>query len=106
VADSFVQYGVFCPLYWLLLSWGIGAVYVRAKTGNNPGWLFSYAGFICASHWLVSQSLAAAFVPVMFFEIAPLCFLVVFTFYPGGEKARKVRRRPVRQEVPQPAVQS
>jgi hypothetical protein len=107
VADAFAQYGVFCPLFWLLLSWGMGAVYVRARLGENPHWFFCYIGFICASHWLVSQGFTDAFVPCMFFEAVPL---VVFTFFnllpePKGRTA-KARRGAVRYQSSKPALQA
>jgi hypothetical protein len=86
VADTFVQYGVFCPFFWLLLSWGMGAVYIRARIVQSPRWLFCYIGFICASHWLVSQSLAAAFVPGMFFQIVPVVVFLVLDS--SGGRAR------------------
>ena len=92
VADTFVQYGVFCPLFWFFLSWGMGAVYVRARNANSPRWLFCYVGFICASHWLVSQSLSAAFVPCMFFEIVPIMVFVALD--PAGlQRAQSGPRR-------------
>ena len=31
VADTFVQYGVFCPGFWFLLSWAFGAVYRKGS---------------------------------------------------------------------------
>lgn len=98
VADTFVQYGVFCPLFWLLLSWGMGAVYVRARIGRSPRWLFCYVGFICASHWLVSQSLAAAFVPGMFFQAVPV--IVFFLLDPPFNRAV----RPLRSRRPAPPL--
>jgi len=106
VADTFVQYGFFCPLFWFGLSWCLGKAYVRARAGNNPRWLFCYIGFICASHWLISQSVAAAFVPGMFFQVVPL---VVFTFVGHDRKqeaiAVKGRRRSSRYQMPQQAAQ-
>jgi hypothetical protein len=105
-ADTFVQYGIFCPLFWLGLSWGMGVVYVRARVYDSPRWLFCYVGFICASHWLVSQGLSAAFVPGMFFQAVPL---VVFAFAGRGSKheviAVKGRRRSSRYQIPQRATQ-
>jgi hypothetical protein len=91
VADTFVQYGILCPIFWLLLSWGMGAVYVRARYGNSPRWLFCYVGFICASHWLVSQSLSAAFVPGMFFQVVPL--LVFAALDPARQRDEPAPRR-------------
>jgi hypothetical protein len=75
VADSFLQYGVFCPLFWFVLSLCFALVYTKALASRAPWWLFSYVGFLCASHWLVSQSFSAAFVPAMYFEVVPLCLL-------------------------------
>jgi hypothetical protein len=108
VADTFVQYGIFCPLFWLALSWGMGTVYVRARMGNSPRWLFCYVGFICASHWLVSQGLAAAFVPGMFFQAVPfVVFLVLDPFYRRRYRVA-ARRLPATAGPPatRPAVQS
>ncbi len=87
VADTFVQYGVFCPFFWFGLSWGMGIAYARARLGDSPLWLFCYVGFICASHWLVSQSFAAAFVPGMCFEVVPLA---VFTLLGHAPKLGSV----------------
>jgi hypothetical protein len=113
VADTFVQYGVFCPLFWFFLSWGIGAIYYRTLVGNNARWLFCYVGFICASHWLISQGFSAAFVPFMFFQAVP--FVIFAALDPdfrawllgGGAATAPARkmRRPARYPVPQGAGQ-
>jgi hypothetical protein len=100
VADTFVQYGVLCPLFWFGLSWGMGAVYVRALMGNSPRWLFCYVGFICASHWLVSQGFAASFVPGMFFQAVPL---IVFAVLDPAYKRRAPANRNRRALAPLPA---
>jgi len=106
VADTFVQYGVFCPLFWLGLSWGMGIVYVKARVGNSPRWLFCYVGFICASHWLVSQSLSAAFVPGMCFQAVPLAVFALLGDASQTETlASKGRHRPVRHRAPKQAIQ-
>jgi hypothetical protein len=94
VADTFIQYGVLCPLFWFGLSWLIGRVYVRAQSGNNPAWLFCYVGFICASHWLVSQSFSAAFVPGMFFQAVPF---VVFLLLNSSSRPVRV---PIKRRAP------
>jgi hypothetical protein len=83
VADTFVQYGPLCPLFWLGLSWALGRVYVRARYGNNPAWLFAYVGFMCGTHWLTGQGVAAAFVPGACFQVVPL---VVFMVLGRGAK--------------------
>lgn len=106
VADTFVQYGVFCPLFWLILSWGMGAVYVRARIGDSPRWLFCYVGFICATHWLVSQGFAASFVPAMFFQAVPIIvFFLLDPAYQRNRFAARNRLAPGRYPVPNPAAQ-
>jgi hypothetical protein len=95
VADTFVQYGVFCPIFWFLLSWLMGAVYLRAMIAGRPRWLFCYVGFICATHWLVSQGFAAAFVPGMCFQAVP--FLIFLVLHSGS------RNEPVRSLQPRKA---
>jgi len=100
VADTFVQYGVLCPIFWLFLSWGMGAVYLRARVGHSPRWLFCYTGFICASHWLVSQGLAAAFVPGMFFQVVPI---IVFAVLDPADQRNRLPGRPRRARAAYPA---
>jgi hypothetical protein len=101
VADTFVQYGVFCPIFWFVLSCGMGMVYVRATLGN-PRWLFCYVGFICATHWLVSQAFAGAFVPGMFFQAVPFVVFTLFQMFSRPAPVRN-RRRPLN-PVPNQAV--
>jgi hypothetical protein len=97
VADTFVQYGILCPVFWFVLSWVFGRVYVRACIGGNPLWLFSYVGFICASHWLVSQSFSAAFVPGAFFQVVPLTvFLLLDQMSPAQRPVRPRRSATIR----------
>ena len=106
VADSFVQYGVLCPLFWFGLSWGFGRVYVRARYGNNPRWVFCYIGFMCTTHWLISQGFAAAFVPGACFQAVPfLAFLVLGrTPKPTRADLKRVRRSPPVQVPGQPLL--
>jgi len=99
VADTFIQYGVLCPLFWLGLSWGMGRVYVRARSGNNPRWLFCYVGFICASHWLTSQGFAAAFVPGACFQAVPF---LVFLLLDRAPKLKRAAVQGVRRSSPNP----
>lgn len=107
VADAFVQFGVFCPLFWLALSWGMGIVYARARMGNGPLWLFCYVGFICASHWLVSQGFSPAFVPGMCFQAVPLVVFMLLGNDPKREAiALKGRRRPAHFQAPKRAAPS
>jgi len=75
VADSFVQYGYLTPFFWFGLGWVAARAYIRGRVGNNPRWLFTYVGFVCASHWLTSQGFVAAFVPGMCFIMVPLVVL-------------------------------
>jgi hypothetical protein len=92
VADSFVQYGLLCPLWWFALACGLGAVYAQAIHGRRPLWMFVYIGFICASHWLISQNFAAAFVPAMYFEAVPLfVFFLLWLYEQATAAPQKVR---------------
>ena len=107
VAESFVQYGFLCPLFWLGLSWGMGKVYVRARLGNSPRWLFCYIAFICATHWLVSQGFDAAFVPGMFFQaVAPAVFLLIDRTPTQRVRVLRDRQRSERFSLPKQTVQS
>lgn len=105
VADSFVQYGVLCPLYWFALSAGVGVIYAKVLRSRRPQWIFAYVGFICASHWLVSQSLPAAFVPAMYFESVPLLVFFGLWVYRRWMPAprRPVQSRPRPKPLAQPA---
>ena len=82
VADSYTQYGYFTPLFWFGLSWCIAKTFGSAKWGNDPRWLWAYAGIVCVSHWLISQGAAAAFVPGVVFVIVPLVASIVFRRIP------------------------
>jgi hypothetical protein len=97
VADSFLQYGIFCPIFWFALSWVFGAVFAKAVQGRSPRWLFCYVGILCASHWLVSQSLSAAFVPGMYFQVVPAAAFLVFSFVSTPAVATP-KRRPLSRE--------
>lgn len=82
VADSFIQYGYFTPLFWFALSWFIARIYARARWGNDPRWLWAYAGIVCVSHWLISQAAANAFVPGVVFVLVPLVVSILFRRVP------------------------
>lgn len=69
VADSFIQYGYFTPVFWFGLSWFVARIFVRARWGSDPRWQWVYVGFVCVTHWLISQGAAAAFVPVTIFVV-------------------------------------
>jgi hypothetical protein len=81
VADSFVEYGVLCPFFWFFLSWLVGAIYLKAVRSGSPWWMFCYTGFLCSSHWLISQSFSASFVPGMYFQLIPLGVLAMVWAY-------------------------
>jgi len=97
VAESFVEYGYLCPLFWFLLAFGIGFVYLKAVRSGSPWWLFSYVGFLCSTHWLISQGFAPAFVPGMYFQLVPLGVLVMVGLYRRLTAApyKSGRRRPL-----------
>jgi hypothetical protein len=101
VADSFIQYGILCPVYWLGLSWLYGRVYVRAREGR-PRWIFCYVGLMCASHWLISQSFAAAAVPGLYFQVVPFGVFFVFNLIPSARMPMRPVRQRVAPSLPQP----
>ena len=78
VADSFIQYGYLTPLFWIGFGWFVGRIYARAKLGNDPRWVWAYAGIVCVTHWLISQSIAAAYVPGIIFVLVPWVASAVF----------------------------
>ncbi len=85
VADTFVQYGVFCPLFWFAFSWGLARIYSQALNSGRPVWLFSYVAVCCASHWLISQSFSAAFVPCAYFLAIPILMFSVLDWWPQAQ---------------------
>jgi hypothetical protein len=101
VADSFLEYGLLCPLFWFALSCGLGIVYAKVLHTRSPWWMFSYVGFLCASHWLITQSFSAAYVPGWYFQLVPLSVLASLAVYGGGWRPQlKMGPRP--QPSPQP----
>jgi len=80
-ADSFIEFGVLCPFFWFFLGFVIAVIYLKAVRSRSPWWLFSYAGVLCSTHWLISQSFAAAFVPGMYFQLVPVGVLVMVAVY-------------------------
>jgi hypothetical protein len=76
VAETFIQYGAFCPLFWALISWVAARIFVLATLADQPQWQLSYVCFIAATHWLVSQGFAAALVPGLFFQA--VLFAILF----------------------------
>ena len=72
VADSFVQYGFLAPLYWYALAFIVARLFLRALASDDPRWQLSYLGVICATHWLVSQSLGEAIVPAAAYQAIPM----------------------------------
>ena len=81
VADSFLQYGFLCPFFWFALGGISAVVYTKVLRSNSPWWMFCYVGLLCSTHWLISQSFSAAFVPGMYFQVIPLCVLAMVWLY-------------------------
>ena len=97
VADSFLEYGLLCPLFWFVLSFLVAIVYTQAVRSWSPWWMFCYVGFLCSSHWLVSQAFSAAFVPGMYFQLVPLSvFCLVWLLRQLTAPPRKIGPRRTR----------
>lgn len=77
VADSFFQYGWIFPLFWYALGWLFARVYHKGFAANNARWSLTYVGIMCASHWLISQSLPSAAVPCLVFIVVPQFVLFI-----------------------------
>jgi hypothetical protein len=75
VSDTFVQYGFLTPLFFGFLGWLVSKAYWKGYNGGSLYWIHSYIAIVCATHWLISQGFAAAFVPMMVFLFIPLAAL-------------------------------
>ncbi|MES2467248.1 MAG: hypothetical protein V4675_08110 [Verrucomicrobiota bacterium] len=75
VADAFVQYGFLTPLFFGLFGWLVSKAYWKGRNEGSLFWIHSYIAFVCATHWLISQGVSAAFVPMLAFLLIPLATL-------------------------------
>lgn len=76
-AESFVQYGLLTPFFWLLISFVFSLQFSRARYSSDPAEIVKYMALPCASLWLISQGFAAAFVPAAVFFSLPLVVLFI-----------------------------
>lgn len=91
VAEVFNQFGFASPLFWLAFGFGIARLHARARAGDLR-WQLAYVGLVCASHWLVSQGVAAAFVPACIYVVVPLVVLRLARVSPARVAPPSVRR--------------
>jgi hypothetical protein len=68
VADSFNNYAWGFPVYWIVIGWLTGALFLKAQQSGALQWKMANIGLLCSSHWYITQSLGEAFVPFMFFQ--------------------------------------
>lgn len=87
VSEVFNQLGWASPLFWLWIGWCAGTLYRHATVVDDPRWAVAYIGILCASHWLVSQGFAAAFVPGAVYQVVPA---VVFLFARKGRRGSRI----------------
>jgi len=71
VADAFNQFGWASVLFWFGIAWATGRLLDAAKRHDEPRWAVAYIGILCATHLLVSQGFAAAFVPTAVYLAVP-----------------------------------
>jgi|GEM_PF-1565517 len=71
VAETFAELGWGFIAVWLLLGWAMGCLHRTAKEGRDPRAAVAFVGVVCSSHWLISQGVAAAFVPTMIYLTVP-----------------------------------
>jgi hypothetical protein len=71
IADSYVQYGPLFPLFWVFLGWAAGLIWARALRPEDWFWKITLVNVLSCAHWLVAQSAAAFFVPLLFGQFVP-----------------------------------
>jgi hypothetical protein len=71
VAEVYNEFGPFSMLVWAGLGFIVARWYRRTLEAPSPPAIAAYVGVLCASHWLISQGVAAAFVPFAIYEIVP-----------------------------------
>jgi len=105
VADSFIQFGVLCPFFWMIISTIIGALYSAIIRTRSPLLMFIYAGICCATQWHISQIFPAAFVPGMFFISVPVAVWAGLWLYRKWA-VPTIKLRPRRVVSVQPSAQA
>jgi hypothetical protein len=94
VADTFDNYWWFFPVFWLVLGWGMAAMFNRVLRGNSLRWKLHYVGVLCAVHWFVAQCLPEALVPALYYQAAYFLALRSARFK-AAPRRRHVRGEPV-----------
>lgn len=87
VADAFVQYGFLTPLFFCLLGYLVSKAYWKGRFEGNIYAIHIYFAIVAASHWLISQGLAAAFVPLLAFAVIPYLTLKVLGHIKPAERS-------------------
>ena len=89
VADSFNNYWYFFPVYWVLIGYGVAAMFARGFIENSLRWKVHYVGVLCVTHWFVGQNFAEAIVPALIYQAS---YFVAFRFATGPRSAFKRSR--------------
>lgn len=69
VAETFNQCGLGAIAMWAAMGYAVSVVFRRARRRGDLRWIFAYVGCAGASHWIVTQGMAAAFVPSAVFVL-------------------------------------
>lgn len=85
-ADTFLQYGYATPIFWYILVFYFARLYSAAIYGSHPTHIFSYIAVLSSTHWLISQGIAASFVPCLIFIFVPKAIL----FYTRKSPRKKI----------------
>ena len=75
IANTFEQFGLLCPLFWYALGWWAARLYRASIRHADATRSMQYVGFLCATHWLVSQGFGAMFVPACYCILVPTAVL-------------------------------
>lgn len=79
VADTFMELGFLAPFLWLAFGYILGGRFVHTSSILKRA---QFITFLAGSHWLVSQGVAAAFVPTLIY------FLVITLIIKVSSKPR------------------
>lgn len=75
VANTFEQFGLLCPMFWYGLGSWAARLYGASSRHADEVRSMQYVGFLCATHWLVSQGFGAMFVPACYCILTPTIVL-------------------------------
>lgn len=80
VAETFMELGFLAPLLWLALGYAMGRRFVDVSSTLKRA---QFITILAGSHWLVSQGVAAASIPMVIYFFA-ITMIIKYSCRPGG----------------------